>query len=138
MIEKTVPPKIAIVDDDRIMRTVLGALIRDSGYTVVSEAGDGKEAIRQYLLHQPDILFMDIEMPDVDGMTALKAIKAYGTNCQVVMISATATQSIVKEAVENGAAGFLVKPISAGKVQDAIASCLKRAHQQQGEMLIFD
>lgn len=137
MTEQTTPPKIVIVDDDRVMRAVLGTLIKNEGYDLAGEAGDGREAVKQYLLLQPDIIFMDVEMPVVDGIAALKAIRAYGTTCQVVIVSATATQSIVSLAIENGAAGFLVKPISAKKIHDAIVSCVKRAREERGEMVMF-
>lgn len=124
-------PVILVVDDDRVMQAMLASLIQREGYKVVDKANNGKEAVKKFLQHRPDIVFLDIEMPDISGLDALRAILKYGQEhtiqTQVVMVSATPSAHNVKTAKEIGAVGFLVKPLSAKNVADHIKACLQRA-----------
>ncbi len=124
-------PVILVVDDDRMMLTMLAGLIQHEGYKQVERANGGKEALRKLLQLKPDIVFLDIEMPEIDGLETLRAIKRYGQEhgiaSQVVMVSATPSSHNVKTALEIGAVGFLVKPLSARNVAEHIKACLKRA-----------
>lgn len=133
----TPAPRILVVDDDRLMLTVLVGLIRREGYENVDQARDGSEALKKFLVQKPNIVFLDVEMPELDGIETLRAIMDYGTNTQVVMISARPTTSRVEAAKEGGAAGFLVKPISQKRIGDAIGACLKRADRVAGEVELF-
>ena len=133
----TPPPTILVVDDDRLMLTVLVGLIRQEGYENVEQARDGSEALKKFLVKKPGIVFLDIEMPELDGIETLRAIKEYGTNTQVVMISARPTAVRVEAAKAGGAAGFLVKPISQKRIGDAIDACLRRAGQVTGDVELF-
>ena len=130
-------PRILVVDDDRLMLTVMVGLIRREGYENVDQARDGSEALKKFLLQKPGIVFLDVEMPELDGIETLRAIMDYGTNTQVVMISARPTASRVEAAKEGGAAGFLVKPISQKRIGDAISACVKRAHRVAGDVELF-
>lgn len=130
-------PRILVVDDDRLMLTILVGLIRQEGFTNIDQARDGNEALKKFLVGKPQIVFLDIEMPELDGIETLHALKAYGTNTQIVMISALPTAARVEASKAGGAAGFLVKPISQKRIADAIRSCLRRADRITGEVELF-
>ena len=102
--------KVLIVDDAAFMRLTLKSLFESNGFEVVGEAENGKVAVRKYNELRPDIVTMDITMPEMDGVQALRAIRVIDSNAKVVMISALGQESYVREAVLNGAKGFVVKP----------------------------
>jgi CheY-like chemotaxis protein len=129
--------KIMVVDDDRVMLTLLTGIIHREGYRVKAAVSNGRDAIGKFLELQPDIVFLDIEMPVMNGLETLKAIKEYGILSQVVMVSSSPTSQRVLAAREHGAAGFLVKPLSARKVADAIRLCLERATGNAGDVELF-
>jgi two-component system chemotaxis response regulator CheY len=135
--EPQVGPRILVVDDDRLMLTILVGLIRQEGYTNIDQARDGNEALKKFLVGKPRIVFLDIEMPELDGIETLHAIKAYGTNTQVVMISALPTAARVEASKAGGAAGFLVKPISQKRIADMIETCLKLVDRDTGAVELF-
>jgi two-component system chemotaxis response regulator CheY len=114
---------ILVVDDDRVMLTLFVGVLRHEGYGSVDIARNGEEALAKLKDRPPDIVFLDIEMPDLGGLDALKAIKELGIPTKVVMVTATPTAHNVKAAKEGGASGFLVKPVSPKKVADAIRFC---------------
>jgi two-component system, chemotaxis family, chemotaxis protein CheY len=130
-------PRILVVDDDRLMLTIMTTLIHAEGYLRVDQARDGSEALKKVLLQNPAIVFLDIEMPNLDGIETLRAIMDYGTNIQVVMVSSLPSASRVEAAKKGGAVGFLVKPVSQKRVGDAISTCLKRANQVVGDVELF-
>lgn len=134
---KAPAPRILVVDDDRLMRTILVSLIRAEGYLSVDHARDGSEALRKFMLQKPTIVFLDIEMPELDGIQTLRAIMDHGINTQVVMVSGSSSASRVEAAKQGGAAGFLVKPISQKRIGDAISACLRRADQVAGGVQQF-
>ena len=129
--------RILVVDDDRLMLTLLLGVLRREGYHHVEKAASGKEALDRFLHNPPDIVFLDIEMPVLDGLQTLKAIKAFGTVAQVVMVTATPTAHYVQAAKDGGAAGFLVKPISPAKVVNAVQECLARMRKETGSIDLF-
>jgi two-component system chemotaxis response regulator CheY len=129
--------RILIVDDDRLMLTLLAGVLRHEGYLHVQRAATGKEAIAKFLQTRPDIVFLDIEMPDFSGIETLNAIKEFGVVTQVVMVTATPTAQNVKAAQEGGAAGFLVKPVSPAKVANAVQACIERARKEEGGVELF-
>jgi len=102
--------RVLIVDDAAFMRRALKTLLEKNGFQVVGEAENGSVAIRKYRELQPDIVTMDITMPEMDGVQALKEIRSLDPNSKVVMISALGQESYVREAVMLGAKGFVVKP----------------------------
>jgi two-component system, chemotaxis family, chemotaxis protein CheY len=101
---------ILIVDDSMFMRLSLKNMLESNGYKVVGEAENGKIAIEKYKTLHPDIVTMDITMPEMEGLEALKHIKAYDENCKVVMVSAVGQESNVRNAILYGAKSFIVKP----------------------------
>ena len=102
--------KVLIVDDAVFMRIALKTMLEKNGFQVVGEAENGSVAVRKYKELKPDIVTMDITMPEMDGVQALKEIRSLDPNSKVVMISALGQESYVREAVMLGAKGFVVKP----------------------------
>jgi len=102
--------KVLIVDDAVFMRVTLKMMLEKNGYEVVGEAVNGADAIIKYNELKPDLVTMDITMPQMDGITALKAIKQMNPSAKIVMISAMGQEATVKQAIISGANGFIVKP----------------------------
>lgn len=102
--------KVLIVDDAAFMRMTIKMTLERHGYEVVGEAENGRKAIEKYIETKPDIVTMDITMPEVSGIEALKVIKKMDPNASVVMISAMGQEILVKEAILAGAKSFVVKP----------------------------
>ncbi|MDE2594199.1 MAG: response regulator [Burkholderiales bacterium] len=108
--------KVVIADDDGITRQILRNLLQDAGHTVVGEAKNGADVVESCLLHQPDVLYLDINMPMLSGFEALPQIRQACPNAHVVMISASSTLENVRQAAKLGVGGFLVKPFTPAKV----------------------
>lgn len=108
--------KILIVDDALFMRKLLSDILVKGGYTIIGEAGNGEEAYQKYKEFSPDLVTMDITMPEVTGLEGLKKIINEFPNAKVLMCSAMGQESIVIESVKSGAKGFIVKPFVAEKV----------------------
>lgn len=102
--------RILIADDAHFMRTTLKLMLEKNGYEVIGEAKDGVEAVSLYKALSPDIVTLDITMPNLTGLDALKAIKKLNPNATVIMITAMGQESMVKEAIVSGAKSFIVKP----------------------------
>lgn len=101
---------VLIVDDAAFMRLALRSLLEKNGFTVVGEAENGVVALKKYQELHPDIVTMDITMPEMDGVQALEAIRSIDSNAKVVMVTAMGQEAYVREAVMKGAKGFIVKP----------------------------
>ena len=112
--------KVLIVDDAVFMRMKLRDILEKSGYEVVAEAQNGLEAVEKFKQELPDLITMDITMPEMDGVEALKAIKALDKDAKVVMCSAMGQQSMVMEAIQSGALDFIVKPFDTDRVLQSI------------------
>lgn len=112
--------RVLIVDDATFMRLTLRSVLEKNGFTVVGEAENGLDAIKKYQELHPDIVTMDITMPEMDGVEALKKIRSIDSNAKVIMITALGQESFVREAVMNGAKGFIVKPWSEEYVINSI------------------
>lgn len=115
---------ILIVDDSILMRRNLKVLLAEAGHTVVAEAANGIEAYREYAKHLPDLVTMDITMPVLNGVDALKKIIATYPLAKVIMISSLDQKSTVFEAIENGAMHYILKPITLEKILTTIRSVL--------------
>lgn len=116
--------KILIVDDAAFMRMMIKDILSKNGYEVVAEAADGLQAVELYKEHYPDLVTMDITMPEMDGITALKEIKKIDSNAKVIMCSAMGQQAMVIDAIQAGAKDFIVKPFQADRVIEAIKKTL--------------
>lgn len=112
--------RILIVDDAAFMRMMLKDILTKGGYEVAGEAADGVEALSKYNELKPDLVTLDITMPNKDGIQALKDIKAADPNATCVMCSAMGQQSMVIESIQSGAKDFIVKPFQADRVIEAV------------------
>lgn len=111
---------ILIVDDAAFMRMMIKDILTKNGYNVVGEAENGAKALEKYNELKPDLVLMDITMPEVDGIQALKNIKATDANATVIMCSAMGQQAMVIEAIQAGAKDFIVKPFQPDRVLEAV------------------
>ncbi len=116
--------RILIVDDTLFMRTLLRNILFSGGHNIVGEAGDGAEAIEKYKELKPDLVTMDVVMPKLNGIEALKGIKGFDGNARVIMCTAVGQEQMVKLAIKNGARGYIVKPFQAPKVLEEIKNVL--------------
>ena len=112
--------KVLIVDDAAFLRMRLAKLLTDKGHQVV-EAQNGKEAVERYREEHPDVVLMDITMPELDGIQALQAIRAKDGKARVVMCSALGQQNMILEAMQAGAKDFIVKPYEPTRVLETVA-----------------
>lgn len=123
---------VLVVDDDTLMREMLKAILRSEGYPVVGEASNGEDAIALSTKLKPRVVLLDINMPRMDGLQALEAIRMAQPGIRVIMVSAGATMDKVSEAVKRGAAGFVVKPFNAARVLDGVRECINRTARNGG------
>lgn len=112
--------RVMIVDDAMFIRSSLKMMLQKNQFEVVAEASNGREAVKMYEIHKPDIVTMDITMPEMDGIEALKLIKKMDSQSKVVMISAMGNEAAVMEAIMAGAANFIVKPFKEDKVMQVL------------------
>ena len=111
---------ILICDDAAFMRMMIKDILTKNGYNVAGEAENGVKAIEKYAEVKPDLVLMDITMPEMDGIQALKKIKAADPSAMVIMCSAMGQQAMVIEAIQSGAKDFIVKPFQADRVLEAV------------------
>lgn len=112
--------RVLIVDDAAFMRMMVKDILQKNGFEVVGEGSNGIQAVELYKQEKPDVVTMDITMPDMDGIEAVKQIKAFDPNAKIVMCSAMGQQSMVMDAIKAGARDFIVKPFQADRVLEAI------------------
>jgi two-component system chemotaxis response regulator CheY len=117
--------RIMIVDDAAFMRMSLKKILLESDFEVVAEAQNGKEAIEAYAIHLPDIVTMDITMPDMNGIEAVKGIRAIDPFAKIIMCSAMGQQQMIVKAMEAGAIDFVVKPFQSDRVIRSIVDALQ-------------
>jgi two-component system chemotaxis response regulator CheY len=113
-------PTVLIVDDAALMRKMLRDMLADTDFEVIGEAANGAEAIAQYTARKPDLVLMDIMMPSMSGVEAVKKIVAADSRARIVICSVLGQQDAVMEALRAGARDFVVKPFSANKVREAL------------------
>ena len=116
--------RVLIADDAIFMRTMLKDILRKEGYEIVGEARTGVEAVEKYQELRPDLVTMDIVMPDKDGIEAVRDIIAFDPQAKILMCSAMGQQSLVIEAIQAGARDFVVKPFQPSRVLEAAARVL--------------
>lgn len=117
---------ILLVDDSKMSRNMLRALVEEAGYAVVAEAGDGEAAIEAYKQSSPDLVTMDITMPKMDGIESLRHIVEFNPSAKVIMITAAGQENKLIEAIKLGAKRFITKPFEKDEVLDCIADVLKK------------
>lgn len=102
--------KVLIIDDAAFIRLAIKTILEKGGFEVVGEAEGGKDGIAKFKDLKPDLVTLDITMPEMNGIEVLKAIREHDSNAKVVMLSAMGQENLIREAVMNGAATFIVKP----------------------------
>ena len=112
--------RILLVDDAAFMRMMLKDILTKNGYDVVGEAENGAKAIEKYKELKPDLVIMDITMPEMDGIQAAKGIKAVDGGSTIIMCSAMGQQAMVIESIQAGARDFIVKPFQPDRVIEAV------------------
>ncbi|WP_042223678.1 response regulator [Oceanobacillus manasiensis] len=112
--------RVLVVDDANFMRVTLSTILKKEKHEIAGEAGDGAEAVRLYKELNPDLVTMDITMPVMNGIDAIKAIKAYDPNATIIVCSAMGQQKVVVEAIESGAKDFIVKPFDESQVLETV------------------
>ena len=116
---------VLIVDDDHLIRGYLKAMLGELKLTHIIEAGTGAQALRANQSKNPDIVLLDINLPDSDGVSLLSQIRATNPTCKIVMVSHEATKDRVKSAIENGATGFIVKPFNTATILATLGKLLE-------------
>ncbi len=115
---------VLVVDDAAFMRMMIRDILAKEGY-VIHEAVNGRDAVEKYDEIRPDLVTMDITMPEMDGIEALRSIRERDPNARVLMVSAMGQQKMIVEALEAGALDFLVKPFQPTKVLETVKKCLQ-------------
>jgi len=115
---------ILVVDDATFMRNIIKKILHEHRYKVVAEAATGREAVVQYKAFKPNLVLMDITMPDQTGTDAVKEILEYDSAAKVVMCSAMGLKAMVIQAIANGAKGFIVKPFDKNMVIETVANLI--------------
>lgn len=123
---------IVIVDDNGVMRTILRSMLRGDEYEVIGEARNGVIAVDMVVRLKPDIVCLDVIMPEKNGLEALGEIKIARPETEVVMITGNAAPETVQESIQNGASGFIIKPFNSARVLDTLAKVSERIRQRQG------
>lgn len=111
---------VLICDDAAFMRMMIKDILTKNGYTIAGEAENGVKAIEKYFESKPDLVMMDITMPEMDGIQALKKIKSMDGSANIIMCSAMGQQAMVIESIQAGAKDFIVKPFQAERVLEAV------------------
>jgi len=123
---------IMIVDDNDMMRSILRGILRSEEYEIVGEARNGSIAVEMAERLKPDIVCLDVMMPEKDGLEALGEIKAARPETEVVMITSNADPDTVQESIMSGASGFIVKPFNAARVLDTLEKVAGRLRRKDG------
>lgn len=123
--EEMMAPTVLIVDDALFMRMMIRDILSKDGFDVVAEAENGVEAVERFKEVRPDLVTMDIVMPEMDGIEAVKQIMKIDPNAKILMCSAMGQQPLVVEALEAGAKDFIIKPFQPSKVIEAVEKALK-------------
>jgi two-component system, chemotaxis family, chemotaxis protein CheY len=117
-------PTVLVCDDALFMRAMVGDILREAGYDVVGEAETGADAVEKYKALKPQLVTMDIVMPGMGGIDAVRAITKADPQARILMCSAMGQQALVVEAIQAGARDFVVKPFQAGRVLEAVERVL--------------
>lgn len=114
-----------IVDDAAFMRMMLKDILTKNGYTVIGEAENGAVSVEKYMELKPNLTIMDITMPEMDGLQAVKEIRKRDPQARIIMCSAMGQQAMVIEAIQSGAKDFVVKPFQPERVLEAVTKALR-------------
>ncbi len=124
--------RIFVVDDAAFMRIMLKDILTENGYQIVGEAENGRDAVEKYKELRPDLTTMDITMPEMDGVNAVKEIRKFDAEANIVMCSAMGQQAMVIDAIQAGARDFIIKPFQPEKVVEAVRKALNTQDNERG------
>ena len=124
-LEDAVGHTVLVCDDAIFMRTMISDILSQAGYEVIGEAESGRQAVERYRELKPDLVTMDIVMPDMSGIEAVREICREDPGARILMCSAMGQQPLVVEALEAGAKDFIIKPFQPSKVIEAVEKALK-------------
>jgi two-component system chemotaxis response regulator CheY len=116
--------KIMVVDDAAFMRQMLKHILENAGHEVLCEAADGAEAVEKYRAFRPELVTMDITMPEMEGIEALQRIRRDDPDAKVIMCTAMGQQRLIVQAIQNGARDFIVKPFQTSRVLEAVSKVM--------------
>lgn len=119
------PYKVLVVDDSATMRKIVAQQLRSEAYEICAEASNGEEAVTLYKEHEPDLVTLDINMPNVDGLEALQRILAWDKQARILMLTSEGQRDTVVEAISRGAKGYIVKPPNKAKVCENAGKALR-------------
>ncbi|MDP3700599.1 MAG: response regulator [Hylemonella sp.] len=122
--EPTPKQTVLLIDDDGIIRAVLKSILRGEGYRVLEEASNGEAGVAMCARYLPDLVLLDINLPKMSGLEVLEQIREKSPKSVVLMVSGEITKQSIDEAMKKGAAGFMVKPITAASLLAKVARCL--------------
>ncbi|MZQ75134.1 MAG: response regulator [Peptoclostridium sp.] len=117
--------RILLVDDAAFMRMMIKDILTKNGYDIVGEAENGLKAVEKFKELVPELVIMDITMPEMDGIQAVKEIKAIDKDAKIIMCSAMGQQAMVIEAIQSGARDFIVKPFQADRILESVRKVLE-------------
>ncbi|KYZ77354.1 two-component system response regulator [Anaerosporomusa subterranea] len=116
--------RILVCDDSMFMRMILKKALVENGHEVVDEAGDGSQAVQLHRQHKPDLTTMDITMPVMDGIEAVKIIRDEDPTARIIMVTAIGQKAIITDAIKAGASGFIVKPFDHSQIKEVVKRVL--------------
>ena len=122
---------IVIADDNDMMRSILRGMLRGEEYDVIGEARNGLAAVEMAERLKPDIIYMDVMMPEKNGIEALVEIKRASPEIEIIMVTGNSDPETVQESIQNGACGFIIKPFNAARVLDTLAKVGVRIRQRK-------
>ena len=122
---------IVIADDNDMMRSILRGMLRGEEYDVIGEARNGLAAVEMAERLKPDIICMDVMMPEKNGIEALTEIKSAMPQIEIIMVTSNSDPETVQESIQNGASGFIIKPFNAARVLDTLAKVGTRIRQRK-------
>jgi two-component system chemotaxis response regulator CheY len=128
VVDRIINKTVVIADDDAMARSLLRGALRTIGMNVLDEARDGNEALRLVRRHQPDVVCLDINMPELSGLEVLTKIREQDKSVIVLMVTALASADNVKNAISGGADAFIGKPFNTAKIKAAIERALVQRH----------
>ncbi|MGI5911158.1 MAG: response regulator [Syntrophomonadaceae bacterium] len=117
--------RVLVVDDAAFMRMMIKDILTKNGYDVIGEAENGAVAVEKYKDLKPDLVTMDITMPEMDGIAAVREIKAIDSSARIIMCSAMGQQAMVIDAIQAGAKDFIVKPFQPDRVLEAVSKAIE-------------
>ncbi len=123
---------VVIAEDNDMMRAILRSMLRGEYYNVVGEATNGQAAIDLVRTLKPDLVCMDVVMPEKNGIEALIEIKAANPGTEVIMVTGNSDPETVQESIQNGASGFIIKPFNAARVLDTLDRASSKIRQKRG------